>query len=160
MLYSILRAPLEESSSARVLTMDDHSDDIRRPLSPRIEVYAGAGRKRWPDDLKAQIAAESLEPGAIVTDVARRHGCRPQQVHDWRRRARLGQLVLPASADTLSFVPVVSESALPAAAEPTGSPEAAVVTVELQGARVEVRGTPGLAVLSDVFLALRRTRSC
>lgn len=140
--------------------MDDHSDDIRRPLSPRIEVYAGAGRKRWPDDLKAQIAAESLEPGAVVTDVARRHGCRPQQVHDWRRRARLGQLVLPASADTLSFVPVVSESALPAAAEPSGSPEAAVVTVEFQGARVEVRGTPGLAVLSDVFLALRRTRSC
>jgi transposase len=140
--------------------MDDHSDDIRRPLSSRIEVYAGAGRKRWPDDLKARIAAESLEPGAIVTDVARRHGCRPQQVHDWRRRARLGQLVLPASADTLSFVPVVSESALSAAAEPTGSPEAAVVTVELQGARVEVRGTPGLAVLSDVFLALRRTRSC
>ncbi|MCA1459000.1 transposase [Bradyrhizobium sp. BRP22] len=78
----------------------------------------------------AQIAAESLEPGAIVTDVARRHGCRPQQVHDWRRRARLGQLVLPASADTLSFVPVVSESALPTAAEPTGSLEAAVVTVE------------------------------
>lgn len=98
--------------------------------------------------------------GAIVTDVARRHGCRPQQVHDWRRRARLGQLVLPASAETLSFVPVVSESALPAATEPTGSPEAAIVTVELQGARVEVRGAPGLAVLSDVFLALRRTRSC
>ena len=139
--------------------MDDHSDDIRRP-SPRIEVYAGAGRKRWPDDLKAQIAAESLELGAIVTDVARRHGCRPQQVHDWRRRARLGQLVLPASADTLSFVPVVSEPALSTAAGHCGSSEAGVVTVELQGARVEVRGTPGLAVLSDVFPALRRTRSC
>jgi transposase len=139
--------------------MDDHSDDIRRP-SPRIEVYAGAGRKRWPDDLKAQIAAESLEPCAIVTDVARRHGCRPQQVHDWRRRARLGQLVLPAPADTLSFVPLVSESAPPAATEPSGSREAAVVTVEFQGARVEVRGTSGLSVLSDVFLALRRTRSC
>ncbi|MCK1339208.1 transposase [Bradyrhizobium sp. 38] len=141
--------------------MDDHSDDIRRPLSPRIEVYAGAGRKQWPDDLKAQIVADSLEPGAIVTNVARRHGCRPQQVHDWRRRARLGQLVLPASADTLSFVPVASESALPAAAEPSGLPEAAaIVTVEFQGARVEVRGAPGLAALSDVFLALRRTRSC
>jgi transposase len=136
--------------------MDDHSDDIRRP-SPRIEVYTGAGRKRWPDDLKARIAAESLEPGAIVTDVARRHGCRPQQVHDWRRRARLGQLVLPVSADTLSFVPLVSESSLPASTE---SPGAAVVTVELQGARVEIRGTPGVAVLSDVFIALRRTRSC
>ncbi|MEH2487509.1 IS66-like element accessory protein TnpA [Bradyrhizobium sp. AZCC 2230] len=147
--------------------MDDHSDDMRRPLSPRIEVYAGVGRKQWPDDLKAQIVAESLEPGAVVTDIARRHGCRPQQVHDWRRRARLGQLVLPASTDTLSFVPLVSsfvplvsESSLPAAAEPSGSPEAAIVTVEFLGARVEVRGTPGLAVLSDVFLALRRTRSC
>ncbi|WP_409192030.1 transposase [Bradyrhizobium sp. RDM4] len=79
--------------------MDDHSDDIRRPLSPRIEVYAGGGRKQWPDDLKAQIVADSLEPGAIVTDVARRHGCRPQQVHDWRRRARSGQLVLPAAGE-------------------------------------------------------------
>ncbi|WP_084800146.1 transposase [Bradyrhizobium sp. Ai1a-2] len=140
--------------------MDDHSDDIRRRLSPRIEVYAGAGRKQWPDDLKAQIAAESLEPGAVVTDVARRHGCRPQQVHDWRRRARSGQLVLPASADTVSFVPLVSETSMPAAAAPSGSPKAAAVTVEFLGARVEVRGTPGLAVLSDVFVALRRTRSC
>ncbi|MFC4844841.1 MULTISPECIES: transposase [Bradyrhizobium] len=38
--------------------------------------------------LKGQIAAESLEPGAIAIDIARRHGCRTQQVHDWRRRAR------------------------------------------------------------------------
>jgi transposase len=140
--------------------MDDHSDDIRRPLSPRIEVYAGVGRKQWSDDLKAQIVAESLEPGAIVTDIARRRGCRPQQVHDWRRRARSGQLVLPASADTVTFVPLVSETSPSAAAAPSGSSEAAAVTVEFLGARVEVRGTPGLAVLSDVFVALRRIRSC
>jgi transposase len=140
--------------------MDDHSDDIRRPLSPRIEVYAGMGRRRWPDELKVQIVTESFQPGAVVTDIARRHGCRPQQVHGWRRMARLGQLALPASGDTLSFVPLVSESSLPAAAEPSGSPETPAVTVDLLGARVEVRGAPGLAVLSDVFLALRRTRSC
>ena len=140
--------------------MDDHSDDIRRPLSPRIEVYAGAGRKRWPDELKAQIVAESFEPGAIVTDVARRHGCRPQQVHDWRRMGALGSIGAAGFGGTLSFVPLVSELSPPAAAEPSGSPEAATVTVEFLGARVEVRGTPGLAVLSDVFVALRRTRSC
>jgi transposase len=139
--------------------MDDRSDDIRRPLSPRIEVYAGVGRKRWPDALKAEIVAESFRPGAVVADVARRHGCRPQQLHGWRRMARLGQLALPATADTLSFVPLVSETS-PAAAEPSGSLEAATVTVEFLGARVEVRGTPGLAVLSDVFVALRRTHSC
>lgn len=60
--------------------------------------------------LKVQIVAESLEPGAVVTDVARRHGCRPQQVHDWRHRVRSGRLALPASADALSFVPLVSEA--------------------------------------------------
>ncbi|MCK1671698.1 transposase [Bradyrhizobium sp. 150] len=120
--------------------MDDHSDDIRGRLTQRIEVYAGAGRKQWPDDLKARIVAESLEPGAVVTDIARRHGCRPQQVHDWRRRARLGQLVLPAAAGALSFVPLVSESSPSAAAAPSGSPEAAVVTVELQGHELRCEG--------------------
>lgn len=111
--------------------MDDHSDDIRRPLSPRIEVYAGAGRKRWPDDLKAQIAAESLEPGAIVTDVAAAMAAGPSRCMTGGVERVWGQLVLPASVDTLSFVPLVSESSLPAATEPSVSPEAAVVTVEL-----------------------------
>ena len=140
--------------------MDDRSDDIRRPLLPGFDVYAGVGRQRWPDEVKADIVAESFRPGAVVAEVARRHGCRPQQVHDWRRMARLGQLALPATADTLLFVPLVSESSESAVAEPSVSPEAAAITVEFLGARVEVRGTPGLAVLSDVFMALRRTRSC
>jgi len=120
-LCAVLEAPLEESSSARVLTMDDHSDDIRRPLARVFEVCASVGRKRWPDELKVQIvAAESLQPGAVVTDIARRHGCRPQKMDDWRHRARSGRLAPPASAaDTLSFVPLVSESSLPAAAEPS-----------------------------------------
>lgn len=49
----------------------------------------GDGRRRWPDEVKAQIVTESLEPGAVVTHVARRHGCRPQQVHDWLLASQL-----------------------------------------------------------------------
>ncbi len=47
----------------------------------RIEVITGAcGRRRWTIDDKARIVEETLEPGASVSVVARRHGLTPQQV--------------------------------------------------------------------------------
>jgi transposase len=55
---------------------------------------------------------ETLVPGAVVSEVARRHGLAPQQLFTWRRQARQ-----PAEADAASeaprFVPAVVESVLP-----------------------------------------------
>ena len=141
--------------------MVDQSDDLRRPSAPRIEVFAGAGRRKWDDALKAQIVAESFEPGAIVTHVARRHGCRAQQVHDWRRMAREGLLALPSMAaapEAPLFVPLLSESTVPPlsrSAKPVDD-----IVVEWAGVLVRVRGRPGSDALSDVFAALSRMRAC
>ena len=62
-------------------------DPERQPR--RFEVINGAaGRRQWSMDDKARIIAETLEAGAVVSEVARRHGLRPQQVFTWRREAR------------------------------------------------------------------------
>jgi transposase len=144
--------------------MDDRTDDLRSPKAARIEIFAGAGRQRWDDAVKARIVAESLAPGAIVTHVARRHGCRPQQVHDWRRLARQGLLVLPggaphsAAASAPLFVPLLAET--PPEPALKRHKACADIVVEIDGAVVHVRGRPEGEVLNDIFSALRRTRAC
>src|SRR4051812_15880643 len=98
--------------------MFDVNDDAKGEYR-RIEVLTGPGRRRrWSADQKARIVAETLVPGARVSEVARRWQICSQQVFGWRRAMRQD---LPSIAGTTptpatpSFVPIVSE-AVPAAA--------------------------------------------
>ena len=52
--------------------MFDVSDDAKGTFR-RVEVLTGPGRRRrWSAEEKAQIVAETLVPGARVSEVARR----------------------------------------------------------------------------------------
>lgn len=95
------------------------------------------GYRRWSDDVKARIVAESFQPGARVADVARKHDLTAHQLSDWRRQSREGRLVLPADAMSglaskalPAFVPisVEPEDVCPSmVAERTGG----VITIEI-----------------------------
>jgi transposase len=101
----------------------------------RLEVITGAlGRRRWSAEAKARIVAESLAPGMVISEVARRHDLRPQQLFAWRHQARQGRLALPAAE--LSFVPVIGAPDAPPAA--TSAAPVGMIEVALGGAIVRV----------------------
>ena len=79
----------------------------------RLEVITGAGRRRrFTEDFKARVVEETLAPGAVVSEVARRHDLTPQQVFTWRRQARK-VAPPPTESEAPTFVPAVVETALP-----------------------------------------------
>jgi transposase len=52
----------------------------------RVEVISGPERRRrWSVEQKRAIVAESLAPGAVVTEVARRAEICPGRIYRWRQ---------------------------------------------------------------------------
>ena len=141
--------------------MFDVSDDAKGEFR-RVEVLTGPGRRRrWSADEKARIVAETLVPGARVSDVARRWQICSQQVFGWRRAMR--QDVASVSSErrmpaTPGFVPIVSE-AVPAAAVQRAASAAPGIEVKLAGAVVRVSSGMDAAQLTAVLRAIRASAS-
>jgi transposase len=109
-----------------------------------VEIRAN-GQKRWPDEVKAQIVAESLKPGVTVNAVAARYGLRANHLSEWRGRARDGKLVLPAMGeDDFCFAPLVlldeATGPVPARPELSGKSEAQLLgSIEIAVGQVTIR---------------------
>jgi transposase len=136
--------------------MDSVKTDAKGVGYRRIELLTGPGRRRrWSDDDKARIVAETAQPGAVITEVARRWQVSRQQVFDWRRQARKA-LVGATGPKEPAFVPIVPAGPVPLA-EPTvaSARPAASIEVRLAGAVLRITPDTDVELLTAVLRAIR-----
>lgn len=117
----------------------------------RSEVISGiVRRRRWSEEEKAGIVAETFVSGASVLQVAQRHGLSPTQVYAWRSRMR-GWQRPGESAPVTRFMPVVVDDAPPLLS--TGS---AAIEVVIGQVTVRVGAGADAGLLGQVLSAVRR----
>ena len=107
----------------------------------RVEVLGGVERRRrWSRDDKMRIIEETLAPGAVVTEIARRHGIATSLVFTWRRRARLATVA--SAGPRLVPVQVAAAESVQSIQAPAAIParkRRGVIEIELgDGKRVSV----------------------
>ena len=131
----------------------------------RVEIFRGQACRRWSDEEKRRLVAETLEPGATVHAVAQRHGVNTSQLFTWRKRFRT-QVGLPAPAPgMLPAFAAVEVTPAPNSPEETGEAElrletvapAGVIEIELpRGGRVRISGGVEPAKVTAALRALVR----
>jgi transposase len=116
----------------------------------RVEVITGRERRRrWTEDQKRAIVAESFAPGAMVSDVARRADISSGQIYRWRQELR----AKPVSG----FAPVLIATESPATNTEDDCRAAPAIELEFTGkvrVRIPVLVPPELA--AAVVKALSR----
>jgi transposase len=158
---------LKHTLESKAEEADASTDSFRR-----IELITGTGRRRhWSSDDKARILLESLQPGANVSDVARRNGLSPQQLFGWRREVREAEpaarpvrkrgrpKAVRGNAPSVNtapthFAPIVITPAAPP--PPPTRTSSGMIEITIGDAVVRVRGHVDMALLTAVLRAVRR----
>jgi transposase len=108
-------------------------------------------RRLWSDEEKRRIVAETLEPGASVSTIARRHDLNANMLFTWRRQ--IGAAALLPAGDAMMFVP----AAITTEAAPTVSALAGRMEIVLtDGDRIIASKDVDAAALARVVKVLSR----
>lgn len=119
-----------------------------------VEIDA-SGHRRWPDEVKARVVADTLEPGATVNAVADRYGVQLNQLSAWRGLAKQGKLVLPARApDEPVFAPLVVCDPPPAVRSCDRSPVGKRIRIVIGEVRLELAVDTPAVRLAEIVRAL------
>jgi transposase len=122
-------------------------------------------RRRFTDEFKRQVVAETLSGERSVAGVALRHGLNNNLVFTWRRRQlRALSGVTPMPAKMLPVTIAEPSPALPAPLSRTAlkrkrsnrARSSGTIEIECNGVRVVVRGTVDAQALHIVLASLGR----
>ena len=118
----------------------------------RLEVVETGRRRRWSEEEKLRIVAESLSGPRLVSATARRYGISPSLLYTWRRAFRAERIGAEGSA--AGFVPamIIPETRLGAGTAPTGRMEIVIA----KGRRIIVDAEVDAAALARVVEVLDR----
>ena len=124
----------------------------------RVAVPVGSvRRRRWSAAEKAAVVRETLEPGARVSDVARRWQVDPQRVYRWRHSEGVTHHRSPMRRPrpaAPAFVPIVTDAMPAGEAAPTAL-ATPMIEISLAGAVVRVVSGLDDAQLTTVLRAVR-----
>ncbi|WP_105373312.1 IS66-like element accessory protein TnpA [Neorhizobium huautlense] len=149
--------------------MDVNIDSVRtvdltlekRPQVSRMEIVDSGRRRRFSNEAKLAIVAESYSAPRQVTATARRHGITRFQLNDWRKAAREGRLGNGGGSE--GFIPalLVPEPGVPVAAtatKPSMAQGGLMEVVSANGRRVIVGRDVDVEALLRILRGLEALR--
>jgi transposase len=123
-----------------------------------VEIILGQARRRWSEDKKRALVAETFAEGQTVNGVARRHNISRSMLFRWRKQYREA-LSCTASASPVGFTPVAVTRPEPGTPPTSPARPAAMPLIELEfasGARLRISGSADPGLVTAVMQALPR----
>lgn len=152
----------EIPSATRIEHSNERTNEARSSALPeQIELRVRRERhRRWLPEERLRIVRETLRPGVVIAEVARRHGIGTGLLYTWRKEmlatAMAGLVPVQVQADAARDTP----AAVPVRATPAELPvrlKSASGRIEVEfpnGVRVRVDGGVDETVLRGVLAAL------
>lgn len=124
-----------------------------------MEIILGEARRRWSEDEKRALVAETLVEGQTVHGVARRHNISRSMLFCWRKQYREAlSRTVPASTP-ISFTRVTVAGPEPAMPPTSPAPPVPTPLIELDfasGARLRISGACDPELVAAVMKAMPR----
>ena len=121
-----------------------------------VEIFRGQARRRWSEEDKRRLVAETFGPGATVHGVARRRGVSPSQLFAWRKcyGPEIGRAVPAPGVPGFAVVELAPAPAPPPVGDPAEAPSG-LIEIELPGGgRVRISGPAEPVVVAAALRAL------